>query len=133
MARLLEWEERPVRARAAHCALASGLEYMVAPNSTCKPYTAWHAYRGQDHIEAFDTLEEAKAACEADFARRLMEVPAVRELVEAGREISMNLAALNAVCSAPNVSAQMVDDACEDVGDSMPRLDKALGVFGDAK
>lgn len=33
----------------------------------------------------FSTLEEAKAACEADFAQRLMQVPAVRELVEATR------------------------------------------------
>lgn len=58
--------------------------------------------------------DEAKAACEADFARRLMEVPAVRELVEAGRA----------------GRAILKDWEPTDDKRATARLDKALGVFG---
>lgn len=115
---LLEWEDGWFEQK--RCKVAKsiiGTHY--AGEGVCVLEMIGCQQTGPERTEA-----DAKAWHERHFARRLMEVPAVRELVEAGafaRTVLGNI-------------AEHRDEGDEmAASDGATRLDKALGVFGGLK
>jgi hypothetical protein len=108
---LLEWEDRRVSKGKLYRARTPLGSYIASKGVySARGWVAEHTHL--EFAERADALEKAQQFCEADFARRLMEVPAVRRVVEAGQ-------ACVRIHSEDNVALAQ-----------LAALDEALGVFG---
>lgn len=129
---LLEWSETPNRVD-THNVGPCGLYYRL---NRLTGTERWRARGGRSpncvlsgnitFKGDFNTLEDAKAACEADFARRLMEVPAVKELVAASTECLDASVALTNTFHDQTAEAPIKHDALERYSSSGKRLAQAV-------